>query len=54
MSDFALLTESEACDWTGALMQCQGFTVPVPGYVTLCQHHTAICEACNDMGIINL
>ena len=27
-------------------MQCQSFTVPVSGDVTLGEHHTAICKAC--------
>lgn len=48
MCDLCHLTESEACDWTGSLMQSQSFTVSVSGDVTFGQNHTAICEACQE------
>lgn len=44
--DLCHLSESEAGDRAGALMECQSFTVTVPSDVTFGQHHTAVCEAC--------
>lgn len=46
MCDFHHLSESKACDWTGALVQCQSFTVTVPSDVPFGQNHAAICKAC--------
>lgn len=45
MCDLGHLSESEAGDRAGALMQCQSFTVTVPSDVTLGQDHTAVCKA---------
>lgn len=46
MCDLRHLAEREACDWAGALVQSQSFTVTISGDVTFGQNHTAICEAC--------
>ncbi len=48
MCDLCHLAECEACDWAGALVQSQSFTVTISGDVTFGQYHTAICEACQE------